>query len=392
MTTSLLFKGQKMHNPIYLDYLATTPLDPRVREKMLPYLSHDTFFGNSESQHFYGYQAKEAIEEARIQVASLINADPKGIIWTSGATESNNLAIKGATLFYQRQGKHIVTCKTEHKSVLDTCKYLETQGFDVTYLTPNKDGLIDLDTLEKALRPDTILVSIMHVNNEIGVIQDVEAISNITHSRGILFHVDAAQSAGKIPIDLQKLKIDMMSFSAHKVYGPKGIGALYIRQKPRLHLTPQIHGGNQEQGLRAGTLPTHQIVGMAEAMHIAHQEMADENKRLLALHEYLWKEISSLENIHLNGSPTKRIAGNLNITFSNIDGELLSAALKDLALSAAAACNKTQTSYVLKAIGVSDKAAFSTLRISFGRFTTEKDIDFIIKHIKEVVAKLRQSD
>ena len=380
-----------MSKPIYLDYMATTPIDPRVAKKMLPYLIGDCTFGNSASQHSYGYQAKAAIEDARLQVAALINSDPKSIIWTSGATEANNLAIKGAACFYQRQGKHIVTCKTEHKSVLDTCKYLETIGFSVTYLTPKSDGLIDLQMLEQSLQPDTILVSIMHVNNEIGVIQDIAAIGELTRSRGILLHVDATQSVGKISIDLQKLKIDLMSFSAHKLYGPKGIGSLYIRQQPKLHLVPQIHGGKQEHGLRAGTLATHQIVGMGEALQIAQQEMAGENKYLLVLRERLWQEIKNLGNIYLNGSLTNRIAGNLNVSVGDIDGELLVAALKDLALSTASTCALGQQSYVLKAIGVQDKLALNTLRISIGRFTTEAEIDFAIKHIKEVVLKLRES-
>ncbi len=379
-----------MSKPIYLDYMATTPVDPRVAKKMLHYLTDDCSFGNSASKHFYGYLAKMAIEDARQQVATLINSNPNSIVWTSGATEANNLAIKGAACFYQRQGKHIVTCKTEHKSVLDTCKYLETIGFSVTYLTPKTDGLIDLHTLKQALQADTILVSLMHVNNEIGVIQDIAAIGELTRSRGILLHVDAAQSVGKIPIDLEQLKIDLMSFSAHKIYGPKGIGALYIRQQPKLHLAPQIHGGQQEYGLRSGTLAPHQIVGMGEAMRIAQQEMMDENQRLLALRKHLWQEIKKLGNIRLNGSLTDRIAANLNVSVDDINGELLLAALKDLAISTATTCNLGQPSYVLKAIGVQDKLAQNTLRISIGRFTTKIEIDFVIKHIKEVVLKLRE--
>lgn len=376
--------------PIYLDYMATTPVDPRVAKKMLPYLTDNSSFGNSASTHFYGYQAKAAIEDARVQVATLVNSDPKSIVWTSGATEANNLALKGAACFYQRQGKHIITCKTEHKSVLDVCRYLETQGFSVTYLTPKPDGLIDLGTLEQAVRSDTILVSIMHVNNEIGVIQDIAAIGELTRAHGILFHVDATQSVGKIPIDLRQLKIDLMSFSAHKIYGPKGIGALYIKQQPKLHLVPQIHGSEQEQGLRSGTLATHQIVGMGEALQVANQEMASENQRLLVLREHLWQGIKNLGNVYLNGSSTNRIAGNLNISFDNISGELLLAALKDLALSSTATCNKAQVSYVLKAIGVPDKLALNTLRISFGRFTTETEIEFVIKHVKKIVLKIRE--
>lgn len=383
-------KQTQTTKPIYLDYMATTPVDPRVAKKMLPYLTDDSFFGNSLSKHFYGYQAKAAIENARLQVATLINSDPKSIVWTSGATEANNLALKGAACFYARQGKHIITCKTEHKSVLDVCRYLETQGFSVTYLTPKPDGLIDLNALEQAVRPDTILVSIMHVNNEIGVIQDIATIGELARARGILFHVDATQSMGKIPIDLEQLKIDLMSFSAHKIYGPKGVGALYIRQQPKLHLVPQIHGGEQEHGLRSGTLATHQIVGMGEALQIAGQEMLGENQRFLALRERLWQEVKNLGNVYLNGSLTNRIAGNLNISFDNISGELLLAALKDLALSSTATCNQMQISYVLKAIGVPDKLAMNTLRISFGRFTTETEIELVIKHIKEMVSKLRE--
>ncbi|MDR1057270.1 MAG: IscS subfamily cysteine desulfurase [Coxiellaceae bacterium] len=380
-----------MNKPIYLDYMATTPVDPRVIKKMWPYL--ENFFGNPASKHFYGCQTKTAIEEARNQVASLINCNPKNIIWTSGATEANNLAIKGAVLFYKRQGKHIVTCQTEHKSVLDTCKFLETQqGFDITYLAPESDGLIDLEKLKKALRQDTILLSIMHVNNEIGVIQDIANISEITHSRGILFHVDSAQGAGKIPINLQKLKIDLMSFSAHKVYGPKGVGALYIRSNPQLHLVPQIHGGSQENNLRAGTLAPHQIVGMGEAFHIAQQEIATESKRLLSLRERFVYGIKNLGDIYINGSLKNRIPGNLNLSFAKVKGEILLAALKDLAISTTSACIKdnSEPSYVLWAIGVPDQLITSSFRLSIGRFTTIKEIDFAIKHISEVVTKLRK--
>ena len=378
--------------PIYLDYMATTPIDPRVKEKMLPYLGalSDGIFGNPSSKHYYGYQAKEAVDKALTQVATLINCDPQNITWTSGATEANNLAIKGAGYFYQRQGKHIITCKTEHKSVLDTCKHLETQGFKITYLTPESDGLINLNKLEQTFRPDTILVSIMHVNNEIGVIQDIAKIAELTHAKGILLHVDAVQSAGKIPIDLKKLKVDLMSFSGHKVYGPKGIGALYIRSRPKLHLTPQIHGGTQENNLRPGTLATHQIVGMGEAFHIAALEMTEENQRLIRLREKLWRGIKNLSKIYINGSISNRIPNNLNLSFDNIDGELLLAALKDIVVSSASACIKaTETSYVLKAIGVPDKLAFNTIRISIGRFTTEKEIDATIEHINGVVVTLR---
>lgn len=379
-----------MSKPIYLDYMATTPVDPRVAKKMQFYLISETAFGNAASEHFYGYQAKAAIEEARLQVASLVNADPEGIIWTSGATESNNLAIKGSVGFYKRQGKHIITPKTEHKSVLDICKYLETQGFEVTYLSPMHDGLIDLAKLEQSIRPDTILVSIMHVNNEIGVIQDIAAIGELTRAKGILFHVDASQSAGKLPINLQQLKIDLMSFSAHKVYGPKGIGALYIRQKPRLHLEPLIHGGEQERGLRSGTLPTHQIVGMGEAFTIAKNEPTSEYSRLLSLRDHLWRELKKLGDTELNGSLANRIATNLNIAFVDIDGEILKASLKNLAFSLASACNIDQTSHVLKAMGIPDDLASNSIRLSIGRFTTLKEIDFAIEYIKDVVKKLRK--
>lgn len=375
-----------MNKPIYLDYMATTPVDPRVAKKMQLYLTQDGIFGNAASSHFYGQQAKAANDNARDQIATLLNTNPKNIIWTSGATEANNLAIKGIMYFYQHQGNHIIICKTEHKSVLDTCKYLETQGFKVTYLTPKADGLIDLYTLEQALRPETILASIMHVNNEIGVIQDIAAIGDLLRTRGVLLHVDATQSVGKIPIDLQKLKIDLMSFSGHKIYGPKGIGALYLR--PKLHLAPQIHGGEQEQGVRSGTLATHQIVGLGEALHLASQEMLQENQRLLALRQRLWQALQNLSNVYLNGSLTKRIAGNLNISFSDIDSELLLAALPALALSTAATCTK-EPSHVLKALDVPHDLVLNTIRISIGRFTSEAEIDFTARYITEIVTKLR---
>lgn len=379
-----------MVKPIYLDYMSTTPIDPRVREKMLPYLGD--VFGNPASRHYYGYAADAAVLEAKNQVANLVNCDPKNIIWTSGATEANNLAIKGAAYFYRHQGKHLVTCSTEHKSVLDTYKYLETEGFVVTYLTPASDGLINLDELEKALRHDTILVSIMQVNNEIGVIQDIAAISKITHSRGVLLHVDAAQSAGKIQIDLEKLRVDLMTLSGHKIYGPKGIGALYIRSQPKLHLMPQIHGGSEKNTMRAGTLATHQIVGMGEACAISLKEMPEENRRLGALRDQLWLGIEKLGPIYINGSTTNRIPSNLNLSFDGIDGELLLAALKDLAVSSASACiHNREPSYVLKALGVPDKLIQSSIRISWGRFSTEAEIDHTIKHLNQVVTKLRAS-
>lgn len=379
-----------MPNPIYLDYMSTTPIDPRVAEKMIPYLSGD-LFGNPASTHYYGYKAKAAVENARTQIADLINTEPENIIWTSSATEANNLAIKGAADFYSRQGKHIVTCKTEHSSVIDSCKYLETLGFEITYLTPKPSGLLDMEQLEKSLRQDTILVSIMHVNNEIGVIQNIQAIGELTRARGILFHVDAAQSAGKIAIDVKKFKTDLVSFSSHKIYGPKGVGALYIRSQPKLQLTPQIHGGAQENHLRAGTLATHQIVGMGEAFQIAALEMATEPKRLLALREKLWQGITGLGDIYINGSTSDRIPGNLNLSFANIDGELLLAALKDLAISSASACSSTNSdsSHVLQAIGVDSSLITNSVRFSIGRFTTEQEIEIAIKHINEVVKKLR---
>jgi cysteine desulfurase len=387
-------KNNKTAQPIYLDYMATTPIDPRVLQKMLPYLGSvdNGIFGNPSSKHYYGLQAKVAVEEARVKVANLTNCDPKNIVWTSGATEANNLAIKGASYFYKRQGKHIVTCKTEHKSVLDTCKYLEIHGFEVTYLTPEPDGLIAINKLEQALRHDTILVTIMHVNNETGVIQDIVKIGEITQSKGILLHVDAAQSSGKIPINLQNLKVDLMSFSGHKVYGPKGVGALYIRSQPQLHLIPQLHGGSQENMLRAGTLAPHQIVGMGEAFRLAAIEMTEENKRLLLLKEKLWQGINPLGNIYINGSTTNRVTNNLNLSFADIDGEVLLTALKDIAVSSTSACIKDQEpSYVLKAMDVPENLARNTIRISLGRFTTDKEIGTTITHINKVVTTLRGS-
>lgn len=380
-----------MKLPIYLDYMATTPVDPRVAKKMSEYLTIDGNFGNPSSQHFYGYHAKAAIENAQEQVASLINADPRGIIWTSGATESDNLAIKGSALFYQRQGKHIITCKTEHKAVLDSCQYLASKGFTITYLDPKSDGLIDLKQLESAIQKDTILISIMHVNNEIGVIQDINAISEIARSRGIIFHVDAAQSVGKIAIDLQKTKVDLMSFSAHKIYGPKGIGALYVRQNPRLHLEPQIHGGQHQHGLRSGTLATHQIVGMGEAFAVAHQELPSDQQRIWQLRQRLWHGINDLGKITLNGSQEHRVAANLNISVADIDNELLLSGLKDLALSSAATCLQAamEPSYVLKALGLNNQLASRAIRFSLGRFTTEAEIDYAIKHLRQVITKLR---
>ncbi|HEX4911438.1 MAG TPA: IscS subfamily cysteine desulfurase [Permianibacter sp.] len=382
-----------MKLPVYLDYSATTPVDPRVAEKMMQYLTEDGQFGNPASRsHKFGWQAEEAVEEARQFVAELINADPREIVWTSGATESDNLAIKGVAEFYKDKGKHIVTCKTEHKAVLDTCRYLEGQGYDVTYLDPEPNGLIDLAKLEASLRPDTILVSIMHVNNEIGVIQDIDAIGAMTRARGILFHVDAAQSTGKLPIDVEKTPVDLMSLTSHKTYGPKGIGALYVRRKPRARIAPQMHGGGHERGMRSGTLPTHQIVGMGEAYRIAKLEMAAENERLLRLRHKLWNGIKDLEEVHLNGDADRRIAGNLNVSFNYVEGESLIMALKDLAVSSGSACTSAslEPSYVLRALGRSDELAHSSLRFTIGRFTTEEQIDFAIAEIRKAVTRLRE--
>jgi cysteine desulfurase len=381
-----------MKLPIYLDYSATTPVDPRVAEKMVECLTMEGNFGNPASRsHAFGWKAEEAVENARKQVADLINADPREIIWTSGATESDNLAIKGAAHFYQKKGKHIVTCKTEHKAVLDSCRQLEREGFEVTYLDPESNGLIDRDKLEAALRDDTILVSIMHVNNEIGVIQDIDAIGELTRSRGILFHCDAAQSAGKVPIDVSKTRVDLMSFSAHKIYGPKGIGALYVRRKPRVRLEAQMHGGGHERGLRSGTLATHQIVGMGEAFRIAREEMAAENERLLALRQRLLDGIGDIEEVYVNGDLDHRVAGNVNVSFNFVEGESLMMALKDLAVSSGSACTSAslEPSYVLRALGRSDELAHSSIRFTIGRFTTEEDIDYAIDLLHRNIQKLR---
>jgi cysteine desulfurase len=382
-----------MRKPIYLDYSATTPVDPRVAEKMCHYLTLDGEFGNPASRsHQFGWKAEEAVEQARADVAALIKADPKEIVWTSGATESDNLAIKGVAHFYQKKGKHIVTCKTEHKAVLDTCRQLEREGFEVTYLDPEPNGLLDLKKLEAVLRADTILVSIMHVNNEIGVIQDLADIGNLTRNRGILFHSDAAQSAGKVPIDIEAMKIDLLSLSAHKVYGPKGIGALYVRRKPRVRLEAQMHGGGHERGMRSGTLPTHQIVGMGEAFRIAKAEMANESERLRMLRDRLIAGFNDIEEVYINGDLQHRIAGNLNISFNFVEGESLIMALKDLAVSSGSACTSAslEPSYVLRALGRNDELAHSSIRFTLGRFTTEEDVDYTIKLVKEKIGKLRQ--
>jgi len=382
-----------MDHPIYLDYSATTPVDPRVAKEMIKYLTPDTEFGNPASRsHAYGWRADEAVTEARKNVADLINADPKEIIFTSGATESDNLAIKGAAHFYQKKGKHIVTSKTEHKAVLDTCRQLEREGFEVTYIAPEPDGLIDIEKFTVALREDTVLASIMHVNNEIGVVQNIESMAEITRSRGIIFHVDAAQSAGKVEIDMQKSKVDLMSFSAHKVYGPKGIGALYVRRKPRVRLEAQMHGGGHERGLRSGTLATHQIVGMGEAFRIAKEEMEIENKRILKLRTRLLEGFQDIEEIYVNGDMQNRVPHNLNISFNFVEGESLIMAIKDLAVSSGSACTSAslEPSYVLRAIGRSDELAHSSIRFTIGRFTTEKDIDYAIKLLHEKIGKLRE--
>ena len=380
-----------MKLPIYLDYSATTPVDPRVAEKMCQCLTLDGTFGNPASRsHAFGWAAEAAVEQAREQVAALVNADPKEIVWTSGATESDNLAIKGAAHFYQKKGKHIVTCKTEHKAVLDTCRQLEREGFEVSYLDPEPSGLIDLGKLQSALRDDTILVSIMHVNNEIGVIQDIAAIGEITRARNILFHVDAAQSPGKVEIDLERMKVDLMSFSAHKIYGPKGIGALYVRRKPRIRIEAQMHGGGHERGMRSGTLPVHQCVGMGEAFRIAKEEMAEENARILALRNRLLKGLRDIEEVHVNGDLDHRIAGNLNVSFAYVEGESLIMALKELAVSSGSACTSSslEPSYVLRALGREDELAHSSLRFTIGRFNTEAEIDYAIDKLHSQVSRL----
>ena len=380
-------------HPIYLDYSATTPVDERVAEKMCAYLTKDGVFGNPASRsHAYGWDSEAAVEEARKNIANLVNANPKEIVFTSGATESDNLAIKGVAHFYKKKGKHIVTCKTEHKAVLDTCRQLEREGYEVTYLDPEPDGLLDLGKLEAALRDDTILVTIMHVNNEIGVIQDIAAIGEICRDRKVLFHVDAAQSPGKVPIDLEALKVDLMSFSAHKVYGPKGIGALYVQRKPRVRLEAQMHGGGHERGMRSGTLPTHQIVGMGEAFRIAGEVMEEESRRILALRNRLWDGLKDMEEVYINGNIDQRIPGNINISFNFVEGESLLMALKDLAISSGSACTSAslEPSYVLRALGRNDELAHSSIRFSIGRYTTEQDIDYTIDHVRTAVDKLRE--
>ena len=382
-----------MKTPIYFDYSATTPVDKRVAEKMCDCLTTEGNFGNpASSSHEFGWKAEDAVEEARQHIADLINANPKEIVFTSGATESDNLAIKGIAHFYKKNGKHIVTCKTEHKAVLDTCRNLEREGYEVTYLDPEPNGLIDLDKLKAALRDDTVLVSIMHVNNEIGVIQDIKAIGEITRERKIMFHVDAAQSAGKVPIDMEDLKVDLMSFSAHKIYGPKGIGALYVRRKPRVRLEAQMHGGGHERGMRSGTLATHQIVGMGEAFRIAKEEMAADNERIRMLRDRLLKGLEGIEETYINGDLEHRVPHNLNISFNFVEGESLIMALKELAVSSGSACTSAslEPSYVLRALGRNDELAHSSIRFSLGRFTTEAEIDFAIEKINANIGKLRE--
>ncbi|HEY8099411.1 MAG TPA: IscS subfamily cysteine desulfurase [Burkholderiaceae bacterium] len=387
---SLLETIKAPHFPIYMDYSATTPIDPRVADKMIPYLREQ--FGNPASRsHMYGWTAEKAVEEAREQVAALVNADSREIIWTSGATESNNLAIKGAAHFYKTKGKHIITVKTEHKAVLDTVRELEREGFEATYLQPQDNGLITVEQLAEAIRPDTILVSVMLVNNEIGVIQPIDEIGELCRSKGIIFHSDAAQATGKVKIDLEKTKVDLMSFSAHKTYGPKGIGALYVRRKPRVRIEAQMHGGGHERGLRSGTLPTHQIVGMGEAFRLAKEEMDEELVRIKALRDRLARGLQEMEEVYINGDMAHRVPHNLNVSFNYVEGESLIMAIKDIAVSSGSACTSAslEPSYVLRALGRSDELAHSSIRFTIGRFTTEEDIDFTIKLIKEKVAKLR---
>ena len=377
--------------PIYLDYSATTPVDPRVAAKMIPWLTEH--FGNPASRsHAYGWEAEKAVEEAREQVAALVNADPKEIIWTSGATESNNLAIKGAAQFYKGKGRHIITLKTEHKAVLDTVRELERQGFEATYLDVQENGLVDLQVLKAAIRPDTIVISVMYVNNEVGVIQPIAEIGELCREKGIVFHVDAAQATGKVEIDLATLKVDLMSFSAHKTYGPKGIGALYVRRKPRVRLEAQMHGGGHERGLRSGTLATHQIVGMGEAFRIAREEMAAENGRIRALRDKLLKGLQDIEATYVNGDVEQRVPHNLNISFAYVEGESLIMAIKDVAVSSGSACTSAslEPSYVLRALGRNDELAHSSIRFTIGRFTTEEEIDYTIALLHRKIGKLRE--
>ncbi|MBR7979834.1 IscS subfamily cysteine desulfurase [Burkholderia cenocepacia] len=377
--------------PIYMDYSATTPVDPRVVDKMVPFL-HEQFGNPASRSHSYGWDAEQAVEEARAHVAALLGADPREIVWTSGATEGNNLAIKGAAHFYQGQGKHLVTVKTEHKAVLDTCRELERQGFDVTYLDVREDGLLDLDGLQQALRADTILVSVMLANNETGVIQPVAEIGALCRARGIVFHCDAVQAAGKIPVDVNALNVDLLTVTAHKVYGPKGIGALYVRRKPRVRIEAQMHGGGHERGMRSGTLPTHQIVGMGEAFRLAKEEMADESRRVGALRDRLLAGLSTLDEVYVNGDLARRIPHNLNVSFNFVEGESLIMGIKGVAVSSGSACTSAslEPSYVLRALGRSDELAHSSIRFTLGRFTTEAEVDSVIAQVRDTVGKLRE--
>ncbi len=380
-----------MKFPIYLDYSATTPVDPRVAQKMIPYLTE--MFGNPASRsHAYGWESESAVEEAREHVAALIGADAKEIVWTSGATEGNNLAIKGAAQFYKTKGKHLITQKTEHKATLDTCRELERQGFECTYLDPEPDGLVDIEKFKAAIRPDTIVASIMMVNNEIGVIQPVAEIGEICRAKGIIFHCDAVQAAGKLPIDMATFKVDLLTITAHKMYGPKGIGALYIRRKPRVRIEAQIHGGGHERGMRSGTLPTHQIVGMGEAARLAKLEMATDNERIRMLRDRLWKGLSEMEEVYVNGDMERRIPGNLNVSFNFVEGESLIMAIKDIAVSSGSACTSAslEPSYVLRALGRSDELAHSSIRFTLGKYTTEEEIDFAVELLKRKIGKLRE--
>jgi len=382
-----------MSSPIYFDYSATTPVDKRVAELMCQYLTNEGVFGNPASRsHQYGWDAEKAVEKAREQVADLINADAKEIIWTSGATESDNLAIKGVAHFYHKKGKHIITAKTEHKAVLDSCRQLEREGFEVTYLDPDQDGIVSVDSIEKAMRDDTILVSIMHVNNEIGVIQDISAIGELCRNNKVIFHVDAAQSAGKVEIDMKTMKVDLLSLSAHKVYGPKGVGALYVRRKPRIRLEAQMHGGGHERGMRSGTLATHQIVGMGEAFRLAKVEMKEEINRILELREYFLKGVEDMEEVYVNGSLDKRVPHNLNLSFNYVEGESLLMAIDDLAVSSGSACTSAslEPSYVLRALGRSDELAHSSIRFGLGRFTTKEDVDHALDLLHKKIDKLRE--
>ncbi|MEC8408433.1 MAG: IscS subfamily cysteine desulfurase [Pseudomonadota bacterium] len=382
-----------MQLPIYLDYSSTNPVDPRVASKMMECLTLDGNFGNPASRsHMSGWKAEEAVETARRQVADLINCDPREIVWTSGATESDNLAIKGAAQFYQDKGRHLVTSAIEHKAVLDSCQQLEREGFSVTYLTPDSRGMISPEQVAAVIRPDTTLVSLMHVNNEIGVVSDIRAIGEVTRQHGVLLHVDAAQSAGKVAIDLSQMQIDLMSLTAHKIYGPKGIGALYVRRQPKVRIKPQVHGGGHEQGMRSGTLPTHQIVGMGEAFALAMNEMAAENARILALRNRLLNGLTAIPAMSVNGDLEQRVPGNLNVSFGYVEGESLMLALRDLEISSGSACTSAslEPSHVLHALGLSDELAHSSVRITVGRFSTEEEVDYAVTIIKKAVAKLRE--